>query len=85
MSQFTPDETLLGSLAAEARHGYQLLECFHNPAQLGRVWHLSASQLYNVLERDINAVIWTGLLLVGMALATLLLSQWLSRKRDEAS
>ncbi len=41
--------------------------------------------VYNVLERDINAAIWTGLLLVGMALAALLLSQWLSRKRDEAS
>lgn len=51
MSQLTPDETLLGLLAAEARHGYQLLECFHDPAQLGRVWHLSTSQLYNVLKR----------------------------------
>lgn len=51
MSQLTPDETLLGLLATEARHGYQLLECFHDPSQLGRVWHLSTSQLYNVLKR----------------------------------
>ncbi len=33
--------------------------------------------VYNVLERDINAAIWTGLLLVLMALGALLLSQWL--------
>lgn len=51
MSQLTPDETLLGLLAAEARHGYQLLEVFNNPAQLGRVWRLSTSQLYAVLKR----------------------------------
>jgi molybdate transport system permease protein len=38
--------------------------------------------VYNVLERDINAAIWTGLLLVLMALAALLLSQWLLRKTD---
>jgi molybdate transport system permease protein len=38
--------------------------------------------VYNVLERDINAAIWTGLLLVGMALGALLLSQWLSGKRQ---
>lgn len=51
MSQLTPDETLLGLLAAEARHGYQLLDCFRDPAQLGHVWHLSTSQLYAVLKR----------------------------------
>jgi PadR family transcriptional regulator, regulatory protein AphA len=51
MSQITPDETLLGLLAAQARHGYQLLEVFNDPAQLGRVWHLSTSQLYAVLKR----------------------------------
>jgi DNA-binding PadR family transcriptional regulator len=51
MSQLTPDETILGLLAAEARHGYQLLDCFHDPAQLGQVWHLSTSQLYAVLKR----------------------------------
>ncbi len=37
--------------------------------------------VYNVLERDLNAAIWTGLLLVGMALGALLVSQWLSRKQ----
>src|SRR5262245_47714913 len=51
MSQITPDETLLGLLAAQARHGYQLLECFRDPAQLGEVWNLSTSQLYAVLKR----------------------------------
>jgi molybdate transport system permease protein len=39
--------------------------------------------VYNVLERDINAAIWTGLLLVLMALAALLLSQWLLRKTND--
>jgi DNA-binding PadR family transcriptional regulator len=51
MKQLTPDETLLGLLAAGASHGYDLLECFRNPAQLGRVWNLSTSQLYAVLKR----------------------------------
>jgi molybdate transport system permease protein len=40
--------------------------------------------VYNVLERDINAAIWTGLLLVGVALAALLASHWLSRPDDAA-
>lgn len=40
--------------------------------------------IYNVIERDINAAIWTGLLLVGLALAALLTSQWLmQRARDD--
>ena len=51
MHPLTPDETILGLLAAQARHGYQLLECFHDPAQLGSVWDLSTSQLYAVLKR----------------------------------
>ena len=51
MSLLTPDETVLGLLAAEARHGYQLIACFRDPAQLGNVWHLSTSQLYAVLKR----------------------------------
>ena len=51
MSQVTPDETLLGLLAARSRHGYELLDCFSDPAQLGEVWHLSTSQLYAVLKR----------------------------------
>lgn len=51
MSLLTPDETILGLLAANARHGYELLECFRDPAQLGEVWNLSTSQLYAVLKR----------------------------------
>jgi DNA-binding PadR family transcriptional regulator len=51
MSQITPDETLLGLLAKRPRHGYELLDCFHDPAQLGEVWRLSTSQLYAVLKR----------------------------------
>jgi len=51
MSMLTPDETILGLLAADARHGYELLECFRDPAQLGEVWNLSTSQLYAVLKR----------------------------------
>jgi DNA-binding PadR family transcriptional regulator len=51
MQKLTPDETLLGLLAAQARHGYQLLDCFRDPAQLGHVWNLSTSQLYAVLKR----------------------------------
>ena len=39
--------------------------------------------VYKVFERNINAAIWTGLLLVGMALAALLFSQWLNRKSDQ--
>lgn len=38
--------------------------------------------VYNVLERDINAAMWTGLLLVGLALAALLFSHWIGRKAD---
>src|SRR5690606_30841054 len=51
MSQLTPDETILGLLEAEARHGYQLLATFQDPSQLGHVWNLSTSQLYAVLKR----------------------------------
>jgi molybdate transport system permease protein len=35
--------------------------------------------IYNVLERDINAAIWTGVLLVGLALAALLAASALRR------
>jgi len=51
MSQPTPDETLLGLLMAQPQHGYQLLETFEDSSALGRVWHLSTSQLYAVLKR----------------------------------
>ncbi len=51
MSQLTPDETLLGLLTIHACHGYELLDCFRQTDQLGRVWNLSTSQLYAVLKR----------------------------------
>jgi DNA-binding PadR family transcriptional regulator len=51
MSSLTPDETILGLLAVRARHGYELLDCFRDPGQLGEVWRLSTSQLYAVLKR----------------------------------
>ncbi len=35
--------------------------------------------IYNVLERDVDAAVWTGLILVGLALVALLLSHWLAR------
>lgn len=39
--------------------------------------------IYGIFERNINAAIWTGLLLVAVALIALLLSQWLIRRTDE--
>lgn len=51
MNTLVPDETILGLLAAHTQHGYQLLETFNDPHKLGRVWHLSTSQLYAVLKR----------------------------------
>jgi len=51
MGSMTPDETMLGLLAVRARHGYDLLDCFRDPGQLGEVWQLSTSQLYAVLKR----------------------------------
>lgn len=51
MSIPVPDETILGILAAEPQHGYQLLARFQSKADLGRVWTLSTSQLYAVLKR----------------------------------
>jgi DNA-binding PadR family transcriptional regulator len=51
MSALTPDETILGLLAAQPQHGYQLLESFDDPLRLGNVWKLGTSQLYAVLKR----------------------------------
>jgi DNA-binding PadR family transcriptional regulator len=51
MKALTPDETILGLLAVQPRHGYELLECFRSTDQLGRVWSLSTSQIYAVLKR----------------------------------
>ena len=38
--------------------------------------------IYNVIERDINAAIWTGLILITLALAALVISQWLSAEQQ---
>ncbi|MCU0464269.1 MAG: PadR family transcriptional regulator [Anaerolineae bacterium] len=51
MSLPSPDETLLGLLAAHASHGYDLLEAFRQPSELGRVWSMGSSQVYAVLKR----------------------------------
>lgn len=51
MSALTPDETILGLLAVQPQHGYQLLEVFNAPEHLRHIWHLSTSQLYAVLKR----------------------------------
>ncbi|HML21324.1 MAG TPA: PadR family transcriptional regulator [Aggregatilinea sp.] len=51
MNQPTPEPVLLGLLAVQPCHGYQLLEVFHDPDELGRVWNMSTSQLYAVLKR----------------------------------
>lgn len=40
--------------------------------------------IYGVLERNIDAAIWAGVLLIGMALLALVLSHWLRRGEDEA-
>jgi molybdate transport system permease protein len=41
--------------------------------------------VYNILERDIDAAIWTSLILLGLALAALALSQQLARQPAENS
>jgi DNA-binding PadR family transcriptional regulator len=51
MSRLSPDNTILGLLAVEPAHGYQLLDFFRAPDELGRVWSLSTSQLYAILKR----------------------------------
>jgi molybdate transport system permease protein len=39
--------------------------------------------IYNILERDLNAALWAGFLLILMAIAALLLAQVLRRSQDE--
>ena len=51
MSRLSPDNVILGLLATKPCHGYQLLEHFRAPGELGRIWHLSTSQLYSILKR----------------------------------
>ena len=38
--------------------------------------------VYSVFERDIQAAVWTGLILVALALVALSLSQWFARAQD---
>jgi DNA-binding PadR family transcriptional regulator len=47
----TPDETILGLIAANAQHGYQILRYFQDRRKLGRVWNMCTSQVYAVLNR----------------------------------
>lgn len=47
----TPDELILALLSAQPRHGYQLLEVFHDPARLAHIWNMSTAQIYAVLKR----------------------------------
>jgi len=39
--------------------------------------------IYNVIERDIDAAIWTGLILIGLAMVALVISHLLGRREDE--
>jgi molybdate transport system permease protein len=41
--------------------------------------------IYTVIERDLNAAIWTGLILVGIAVVALLISQWLSHAAQQGT
>ena len=38
--------------------------------------------VYSVFERDINAAIWTGVILIVLALCALFMSQWFARAQD---
>jgi molybdate transport system permease protein len=41
--------------------------------------------IYNIIERDIDAALWTGLILITFAMVALVASQWLApRERDDA-
>jgi DNA-binding PadR family transcriptional regulator len=57
MSKLSPDEVILGLLAHQSAHGYQLLDYFQR--HFGHVWRLSTSQLYACLKRlESNSMIW---------------------------
>lgn len=51
MTALTPDETILGLIAIQPSYGYELVERFSNPAELGEIWKMSSSQIYSVLKR----------------------------------
>ena len=51
MRTLLPDHTILGLIAAQPKHGYDLLAQFQAQDELGRVWTMGHSQIYNVLKR----------------------------------
>lgn len=51
MRNLVPDMIILGLLAVKPAHGYELLERFKDTEQLGRIWNMSTSQIYAVLNR----------------------------------
>lgn len=51
MTALTPDETILGLIAIQTCHGYELVETFRRSEELGEVWKMSTSQIYAVLKR----------------------------------
>jgi PadR family transcriptional regulator, regulatory protein AphA len=48
-SALSPEYALLGFLAQKTSHGYELHQRLN--AELGQVWHVSLSQVYNILNR----------------------------------
>lgn len=48
-SALSPEYALLGFLARQPAHGYQLYRLLEQ--ELGEVWHISLSQTYNILKR----------------------------------
>ena len=49
VSSLSPEFALLGLLSQGPAHGYELHQKL--TAELGQVWHLSQSQIYNILNR----------------------------------
>ncbi len=49
VSSLSPEYALLGFLAKQPAHGYDLHQRLQ--AELGQVWHIPQSQLYNLLKR----------------------------------
>jgi DNA-binding PadR family transcriptional regulator len=46
-----PDETILGLIASQPQHGYEILAHFNASEKLAWIWNISASQVYAVLNR----------------------------------
>jgi DNA-binding PadR family transcriptional regulator len=49
VGSLSPEYTLLGFLAQQPDHGYELHQRLS--AELGQVWHVSQSQVYSILKR----------------------------------